>query len=1278
MKEILDILAYFKNKGVALLPDAAGQRLEATGNLKALTEADKATIARHRDAILAFLNNARQPAAQPIRPLPQQESYALSSAQKRVWVLSLFDEGNTAYNMAGVYAIEGKIDRDALQQAFDALMERHESLRTVFKEDTQGEPRQWILPAADLHFAIAHHDLRDGNGTAGLQDALALACQAPFDLANGPLLRASLYQTGNSQWVLAYAMHHIISDGWSTGILMDELQQLYHSYRNGTAYPLAPLQIQYKEYAAWQQAQLSGSTLLQHRQYWLQQMAGELPVCNLLGDRPRPPIKTYNGALLHKQIPLALATALKTLCQQQQATLFMGLLAAVKALLHRYTGQQDIVVGSPIAGRENAQLENQIGFYLNTLALRTQLDANDSFAALLGNVQKVTLGAYQHQSFPFDELVEALALRRDMGRSALFDIMVILQNTGSGAAEGRRLGDAVISAYKGSLPVASKFDITFDFAENSEGIGLSLEYNTDIYDAATIGRLANHLEWVLQQVVSDPNTVLAQLDLVTDVEAEQILTRFNHKAAAYNEGKTLVDLLEAQAAATPQAIALELGSASFTYATLNGDANRLARYLQSAQGANPGGIVAICLPRGYHMLLAMVAVLKTGAAYLPIETGFPQERIDYLKTDSGCKALLDETALAGFEAVKNSYADDNLGLPIGPGDTAYLMYTSGSTGRPKGVVVEHRNVVSFFENFAPRFGLQPGMAMGGTTNYTFDISVLELLGCLATGIKLLLVANPEPETVLQLIEEGRITALQVTPSRLGQLLELGADTLPKLQVLLVGGEALGPYQYNTLKQWAHTKTVNVYGPTEATIWSTALDIASSKALSIGQPLINETVYVLSPQHLLQPIGAVGEIGIGGTEVARGYLNRPELTQEKFIADPFVPGGRIYKTGDLGRWLPDGNIEFLGRNDGQVKIRGHRVEPGEIAAALQSQPGIEAAVVTAFAGPGGELELAAYWVGSGTWDAAGLKTALAKSLPAYMVPGYFVQLEALPLNTSGKVDRAKLPQPDGSAAVQANYVAPRNETEAQLVALWQQVLGQGPIGVQHNFFELGGHSLKATRLISLLYKTFGVKLALKDIFMYPLPEQQALLIKKTEKTAYADIQPTGAKEYYPLSAAQKRLFFLQEFAPDSAGYNMSMVNYLGATVDTDKMERAMRQLIDRHESLRTSFEKIDGVAWQKVHPTVDFVLGSHQCPPEAFEAWLRGFIRPFDLGQAPLIRSALVHIEPWAMPGWLTCTISFPTAHRNRYWPTISCSCTKALPQRPYASNTVIFPLGKTI
>jgi amino acid adenylation domain-containing protein len=1227
MKEILDILLYFKGKGVVLSLDATGQRLEATGQVKSLTEADKATIAGHREALMAFLHQARQATVAPIQPLPQQASYPLSSAQQRLWVLSLFDEGNTAYNIAGVYTIAGPLDTAALAQSFTDLAERHESLRTIFKEDEQGEVRQYILPMQEWGFALTITDLQqEPDPQAVLQQAIQQTGQQPFDLGSGPLLRASLCRLAHEAWVLAFAMHHIISDGWSMGVLMNELEQRYTSRLQGKPSGLPPLRIQYKDYAAWQRAQLSGNALQAHKQYWLNQLSGELPVCGLLGDRPRPHIKTYNGALLHRQWQPSLVAGLRALCQQKGATLFMGLTAAVKALLYRYTGQQDIVIGSPIAGRENPELDKQIGFYLNTLALRTQFSGTDSFADLLGQVKQITLDAYRYQAYPFDELVDALALKRDMSRHALFDIMVILQNTGASQVEGRRLGEAVLQHYEGELPVSSKFDITFEFVERGDGLRLSIEYNTAIYNASTIQQMAAHLEQLLAKATAQPDNSLQSIHLLSPAEEQQLLVAFNDSGYPYNEDNTLVNLIEAQAAAKPTATALVVDGAAYTYTQLNEAANQLANYLQQTYQLCPGDVAGICLPRGYNMLLAMIAVLKTGAAYLPIEPSYPADRIDFMVTDSGSKLVITGQEMAAFEAVQPQLGKQNLQVAIHPQGMAYVIYTSGSTGQPKGVMLEHRNVVSFCDNFGELFGLHEGMTIAGTTNFTFDISVLELLCSLAMGLQLVLFTSPEPEPLLQAIGAGQVAALQVTPSRLSQLLELGADVLPQLQVLLVGGEALSPYYYEQLKKMPHTKAVNVYGPTEACIWTTGLDIASSNGLSIGKPLNNETIYILDERLGLQPIGVPGEICIGGDGLAKGYLNRPELTAEKFVQNPFVAGERLYRTGDLGRWLPDGHIEFLGRADQQVKIRGHRIELGEIEAVLQSLSGIEAAVVNAFDTGQGELALAAYIVSAQPIEVSALKEQAARSLPAYMVPTYFVQLPQLPLNTSGKVDSKRLPRPEGAGIRQMDYVAPRNTTEAQLLALWQQILGVEKPGATDNFFELGGHSLKATRLISLIYKTFAVKLTLKDLFIYPVAEQQALLIQKTNKTCYAEIVPTEEQDYYPLSPAQKRLFFLQEFAPDSTGYNMTSVNYLGQEVDSGKIADAIQQLVNRHESLRTCFVKMDGVPLQKVWPHIDVEMDQHQCAPAEFEPWLKRYIQPFDLSQAPLIRSALVHIE----------------------------------------------------
>lgn len=1055
--------------------------------------------------------------------LPPQDNYVLSSSQLRIWVLSQFEDANLAYNMPAVYVFEGKLDIDCLQRAFLVLIGRHEILRTVFKEDKQGEVRQYIRSVAEIGFNMLQKDLSEKADREQLlvKDVEAMH-ERPFDLAEGPLLRAELFRLEPQKWVLSFSMHHIISDGWSLGLLIKELLTVYNAFVNGESNPLSPLRIQYKEYAAWQQQQLGNEHHETHKNYWLQQLSGTLPVLELLTDMPRPAIKTYSGGVVGKTISKETTDGIKVLGQQHGATLFMELMAAVNLLLHLYTGQEDLILGSPIAGREHSDLEEQIGLYLNTIVLRTRFKKEESFTSLVENVRSVTLGAYEHQVYPFDELVENLELKRDMSRTPLFDVLIVLQNTGMNRGrESQQLGDVLVRSYdQGELSV-SKFDLSFTFTEVDNELQLGIEYNSDLYCKPTIERMAQHLETILQVVISEPEKPLQHIKLLTENEKKRMFYDFNNTEFDYPKNKTYVELFEEQVRKDPSRIALITNDEKISYGEINQKANKLAYYLRVNYTVQPDDIVALKIERNEWMLISILGILKSGAAYVPVDPAYPADRISYILDDSKCKLMIDELELEKFIADQDNYSASDPSPVNKPEHLMYVLYTSGSTGHPKGVMLEHRNVVACFENLKHRFGITEKSVFGSATNYTFDISVLELLGTLSLGAKVALINTLDASEIFELIKNHKIDVLQLTPSRLNLLLEVDKkqNMLHTLKTILVGGEALMVQQYEYLKGLVTTRTFNGYGPTETAIYSTALEIGNSVRVSIGRPLLNETVLILDNQLCIQPIGLPGEICIAGAGVARGYLNKPDLTAEKFIPHPFQENERLYKTGDIGRWLPDGTIEYIGRIDQQVKLRGYRIEPGEIENVLQLHPSVLSAVVAVKEDASGEKILAAYIVADQEPDLASLKRFLSTKVPAFMLPDVFVVLDKMPLNASGKIDRKSLPDVKVSGTViKKEYLAPRNETEQKLAQIWEQLLNIEKAGIKDDFFDLGGHSLKATRLVNSLQREFGLKVSLKDIFENSVLEELAAFIgikqwRLNDQSAQLNVAEEGNTEIH---------------------------------------------------------------------------------------------------------------------------------------------------------------------
>ncbi|SKA48277.1 amino acid adenylation domain-containing protein, partial [Chitinophaga eiseniae] len=1011
-----------------------------------------------------------------------RDDYALSSSQRRMWLLSQMEERSAAYHMPAFLCLEGKVDTALLEESFLLLIARHEVLRTVFIENNTGEVRQVVLPSGEQPFRLLIRH------TEQLEETLQQDLSAPFDLSAGPLLRAVLYPRGDDRYVLSFVMHHIISDGWSIDILVREVLAHY----NGHSAQLPPLTVQYKDYAAWQQQELLSAGMLASKAYWMEQLSGELPVLEMPLDAMRPAVKTFRGSAITLDLP---AAAFKRLLQQQDATLFMGVLSLVKILLHRYSGQEDIIVGSPMAGRIHADLSNQIGFYVNTLALRTSVNARQSFLQLLSQVKSVAMGAYEHQAYPFDELVESLDLPRDLGRNALFDVLVVLQNNDSTAIANDHFS---ATPYEGVESTISKFDLLFNFTElSADTIRLRLEYNTDLYKQDTARRMALHVKGLLEAAVADAGMAVGRLAYMSEEERQQLLKVFNNTAQPFPVDKTLTELWAAQVQRTPGHIALVSGEHELTYEALDELSDRLSHFLREQYGVQAGALVGLKLERNEWMVITLLAIWKAGAAYMPIDPGYPTERISYMITNSGCKLVVDADMVAAFRQVQQNYIAGSSGNHYGPEDLAYVIYTSGSTGQPKGVMITHRSLINYVFAINRHYQVDDQDRIIQISNIAFDASVEQILLGLLLGASLYIISREEtldPVLLNQFLRKHRITHIHTVPA----LLE-GVDTSDGLCLkrMVSAGEACPA---SLADRWLHRlKFYNKYGPTEATI-SSNIHLVSGpeeRTIPVGRPLDNTQVYILDEQQQLQPVGVDGELCIAGAGLSRGYLNNPSLTAERFIAHPFHEGEKLYRTGDVARWLPDGTIAVSGRADDQVKVRGYRIEPGEITHAIQGYEGIQQAVVVAAEIQPGEKELVAYTVSAAEIDIAVLRSWLSERLPGYMVPAYFVTLDSLPLTANGKVDKRRLPLPADNGQRHTNYIAPRNATEALLATLWQQLLSR-EAGVKDNFFELGGHSLKLSRLAAAIHQQFSVRVPLKELFLRPVLEDQAAWIAGQEQ------------------------------------------------------------------------------------------------------------------------------------------------------------------------------------
>jgi amino acid adenylation domain-containing protein len=1024
----------------------------------------------------------------------------LSYAQERLWFLDRLTPGNPFYNVAVTLHLARNIDRPCLRRALNGVVRRHESLRTVFTE-RDGDPFQIVLPQLDLDLPVTTIAALDPE-ERGVEVARLASeeTHASFNLQTGPLIRARLLDLDDQGSILILTVHHIVADGWSMGLLLREANLLYSAFAQGRNSPLADLPIQYGDYAAWQKRWLSGKRLAGHLEYWKRTLA-DLPQIQFPTDRPRPPIQSFRGAAVPIALPISITGPLQTLCRQNNCTLFMGLFAAFAALLGRYTGQQDIVVGVPTAGRSRAEIEGLIGFFLNTLVFRVDVSGDPSFKALLRRVRQVILEAGEHEAAPFERIVEELKPERDLSRNPLFQISFQLM----------KFADLPQTPKSGALPEipptrgTAIFDMSFNFSEGSDGVVAGqVDFATDLFDIGTMQRVARHYVTTIEAAVTHPDLALSEHPLIGSEEQDRMLVEWNRTAVPYPSELTVHQLLTAQAQRSLTSIAVQDRESELTYNDLQRRANRLAHWLQR-RGAGNGCPIAVCLGRSSQLVVSLLAVLKAGAPYLPIDPAYPSGRIAWMLDDAAASlGITDEVCASVLPADSpttwlrpdlavneiDSCPDTVPAAAVGPNDLAYIIYTSGSTGRPKGVMVQHNSFVNFLTAMQRVLGLDSECVLLAITTISFDIAGLELFVPLSVGGRVTVAEREEAEDGAQLsarLARSGATMMQATPTTWRMLRENGWVGDARLTVLS-GGEAIT----SDLVEWLlrRCRSVwNLYGPTETTVWSTAHCFTmGAPEVVVGRPLPNTCVYVLDQRLRPAPIGLRGELFIGGDGVARGYLNRSELTAERFLADPFssVPRARMYRTGDVARLRPDGSLQILGRVDDQIKIRGRRVEPGEIEAVLHAHETVQAAVVVARPVSDGDLRLVACVVPKveSRIIVSDIRTYLRGRLPEVMIPSAFAILEQLPRTPNGKVDRRALSMVTEVALAQTEYVAPRSPREEWLAALWAELLSAPQVGIHDNFFDLGGHSLLATRFVARLRDRLGVELPLRDIFETP--------------------------------------------------------------------------------------------------------------------------------------------------------------------------------------------------
>jgi amino acid adenylation domain-containing protein/non-ribosomal peptide synthase protein (TIGR01720 family) len=1157
--------------------------------LRSLFEAPQ--LSSFAETIEQAMREDQQVEAPAMAPVSRERALPLSFAQQRLWFLDQLEPMSNAYNIPSVVRLRGPFVPEVFTKAVEEVMRRHESLRTRFVTE-RGRARQEISPLTELTVPLV--DLTSYEGAEQEQEVRRLAAaevSKPFDLTTGPLVRLTVLQLADDEHVLMLTMHHIVSDGWSMGVLMRELTVLYDAFSRSELSPLPELPIQYADYAVWQREWLQGEVLDRQMKYWREQLQGAPRVLELQTDHPRPAVQSFRGGLMRRRLSGELLHQIEALSRREGVTLYMSVLAAFVVVLARYSGEQEIVVGTPIAGRTRQEIEGLIGFFVNTLVLRTRVEERESVRQLLERVREVCLGAYTHQDVPFEQLVEELQPERDLSHQPLFQVMYELE--GGGDEQGWQIGDIQVE-FEGVESEVAKFDLTLRVKQGQEGWELGIEYQKDLYDPATIERMLEHLERVLQGMASDVRQQVRKLELLSGAEQNQLLEQWNETGCEYADDICVQQLFEAQAAEQPEAVALVCEGEQVSYADLNQRSNQLAHYLREL-GVGPEVVVGLCMDRSVEMVVGLLGILKAGGAYLPLDPTYPQQRLSFMLDDAAPSILLTRQSLIaalpvsaarvicldGDQHLFFDQSKENPDSNISPLNLAYLIYTSGSTGNPKGVQIQHRALINFLDSMRREPGLKASDYLLAVTSLSFDIAALEIFLPLTSGAQVEVVSRElavQGELLRERLIANRATVMQATPATWRLLVGAGLEGLEGVQ-RWCGGEALNRELANQL---ANNEAVvwNLYGPTETTIWSGLWRVAAGcESVLIGKPIANTQFYVLDQQLRPAPIGVPGELYIGGDGVGRGYLNRPELTAERFVPDLFskARGSRLYCTGDIVKWKPEGELEYVERRDQQVKVRGHRIELGEIETVLNEHPSVMVSLAAVKEDGAGNKRLVAYIVeepGTGV-SARELRENLREKLPEYMVPTQLMKIEALPLTPNGKVDRKKLASVEGMSLILNEYVAPRSMSEAMLAEIWQRALGVERVGIDDNFFELGGDSIISIQIIATARER-GFQLTPKDLFQH---QTIATLLEAIGSGAVLEAEQGVVTGPVHLTPSQE-WFFEQELS-EPEHFNQSLLLEVLEEVEVALLEQAAQQVFLQHDALRLRFERSES-GWIQYH------------------------------------------------------------------------------------------------
>ncbi|MFB6456929.1 amino acid adenylation domain-containing protein [Chitinophaga sp. Hz27] len=1236
----LDIITELRRYHV--VPRLDKGQLRLAGEVANLPQDFIEMIRSRKQELIAFLDNSSDTQAYaPIPLVAAAESYPASNAQHRLWLLSQFEGGSEAYNIVTALHLQGQVSITQLENAFHWCIQRHESLRTVFRE-IDGVPKQIVMP--DMPFSIAFQDISEHTDQVEfLRTSAANAAAKAFDLSRGPLIDVQLFALSADEYAMIFSVHHIISDGWSVGVLIQEVMRAYEVGCRNQSDTTAPLRIQYKDYVHWLQEKIAGPKGRKAKDFWMHALADQPEPLQLPTDFSRPAIRSFDGAISKNYFPATLYTKLTQCCKQHQITPFNFLRGVLSILLYKLSGQEVFLIGTPVSGRNHYELEHQMGLYVNTLPLKAVIDPAASFMQLLQQHTNNLFQAFEYQDYPLDNIIEDLQVKRDTARNPLFDVMMVLQNTavGDGAVNFTKQYGFEMSMLDRKLPVtvasrSAKFDLTFNFGNEPGGeFYIEIEYATKLFTAGRIEAFRNIYLHLLEQALENVDRSIRDFTTVDDTLQHQLLHVFNEPVTS-----VAIDSIPALIAPSfvtyADKTAIIAGDRSLTYAELDRLSDKGATYLRTLLNS-PGQFTGLLMERSEWTIIAILSILKAGAAYVPIDTKYPAGRIKYILDDAQPSLLLvdDHGAklvpedfqghvinINDWKSIQNGHLPASAATASLSESTAYLIYTSGSTGQPKGVEICHRNTVAFLDWARTEFADTPYDIIYATTSYCFDLSVFEFFFPLLSGKTIRMMSSALE--ISSYLDIDRNIMINTVPAVVKALLEEKVSW-EHVTALNMAGEQV-PKRLKDDLDYTRIEVRNLYGPSEDTTYSTMYRFSDVKysQIPIGKPVGYTQLYILDKDGQLLPPGIEGEIYLSGQSVAKGYYNRLELTATRFLPNPFVPGLTMYKTGDAGLWLPDGNVLFTGRKDDQVKVRGFRIEPGEIQYLLEIHPAIERAVVnvTTIAG---ENAIVAYWTGTDEVTPASLKSYLAQHLPAYMLPDYFMQLQEIPLNSNGKVDKKQLPLPDASV-VNIEVVPPTSRWQQELWKIWNEVLQTENFGITHNFFELGGHSLKAARLRYLVLHQLKRNISLDEIFLYPTIESQAAIIETRAVSESVHIPLAATQPYYPISFSQERLWVLTKFEEASSAYHMPAAFRIDGVLDRPLLEAAFRQVIGRYEILRTVFTEKNGQPVQLIlapedmpFAIEDITLSKSLSEIEEQEFLQQQWQRPFDLKNGPLLR-----------------------------------------------------------